>query len=307
MIIILERDVAEEQIEHILAKVDEWGLTANLSRGAERSIIGVIGDESIIRTKPLEAFTGVESVMEVLKPYKLANADFHVEKTEITIPAVHSGGTELVLGGKNVVMMAGPCSVENRKVLFEIAEAVRDSGAHMLRGGAFKPRTSPYAFQGLGVEGIRLLAEAREEFGLPIITEIMDPRDVELVAEFADVLQIGARNMQNFNLLKAVGRCHKPVMLKRGLSSTLQELLMSAEYVMSQGNREVLFCERGIRTFEPMTRNTMDVSAVPVLRPLHAPLLRPGRMQLWLRYIRTRKRHFRMVPNRCSPTTLQIS
>jgi len=266
MIIVMKRDAGQDQIDHIVEKITEWGLTANVSRGEETNVIGVIGDESVIRTKPLEVFPGVESVMPVLKPYKLASTEFHPDPTVITIPAVKDGEKDVVLGGSDVVVIAGPCSVESREVLLETAHDVKKRGATILRGGAFKPRTSPYAFQGLGVEGLRLLAEAREEAGIPIITEVMDTRDVEMVAEFADVLQVGARNMQNFNLLKAIGRSGIPVMIKRGLSSTLKELLMSAEYVMSQGNGNVLLCERGIRTFETMTRNTVDISAVPAIK-----------------------------------------
>ncbi|HBA86236.1 MAG TPA: 3-deoxy-7-phosphoheptulonate synthase [Verrucomicrobia bacterium] len=274
MIIVLKRDVSDAQIQHIMDSVRGWNLTPNLSRGTERSIIGVIGDEAAVRVKPLEAFAGVESVMPVLKPYKLASADFHADRTQITIPPVRSGDKPVTIGGPEIVVMAGPCAVENREMLLELAAFLKENGATMLRGGAFKPRSSPYAFQGLGVEGLRYLAEERTVIGLPVITEVMDTRDVEMVAEVADVLQVGARNMQNFNLLKAIGRCEKPVMIKRGLSSTLEELLMSAEYVLSEGNPNVILCERGIRTFEKFTRNTLDLSAVPVLkRESHLPVV----------------------------------
>ncbi|MBU0678547.1 MAG: 3-deoxy-7-phosphoheptulonate synthase [Verrucomicrobia bacterium] len=273
MIIVLRKDATDADVEHIVKSVKEWGLSPNVSRGAERTVIGIVGDESVIRAKPLEAFPGVESVMPVLKPYKLAGRDFHPENSTFSVSSGRDGDDPVEIGGNKVVVIAGPCSVESRDLLLEIAATVKESGASMLRGGAFKPRTSPYAFQGLGVEGLRYLAEAREQYGLPIITEIMDVRDVELVAEISDVLQIGARNMQNFNLLKAVGRTSRPVMIKRGLSSTMEELLMSAEYVMSEGNAQVILCERGIRTFEKMTRNTLDVSAVPVLqRESHLPV-----------------------------------
>ncbi len=274
MIIVLKRDASEENIQHLLDSIRGWNLTPNLSRGAERTIIGVIGDEAAVRVKPLEAFPGVESVMPVLKPYKLASADFHADRTQIVIPPVRSGDQPLTIGGPEIVVMAGPCSVESRDMLLELAAFLKENGATALRGGAFKPRSSPYAFQGLGVEGLRYLAEERAVIGLPIITEVMDTRDVEMVAEVADILQVGARNMQNFNLLKAIGRCEKPVMIKRGLSSTLEELLMSAEYVLSEGNPNVILCERGIRTFEKFTRNTLDLSAVPVLkRESHLPVM----------------------------------
>jgi 3-deoxy-7-phosphoheptulonate synthase len=274
MIIVLRPDASKEQRSHLLDKIKEWGLKAHISEGAERTIVGVIGDESVIRTKPLEAIPGVDSVMPILKPYKLASVGFHEEPTQIILPPIREGDAPVVIGGEHVAVMAGPCSVENREMLFETAQAIQSAGARILRAGAFKPRSSPYAFQGLGVEGLRYLAEVREETGLQIITEVMDTRDVELVAEVADILQIGARNMQNFNLLKVVGQTNTPVLIKRGLSSTLQELLMSAEYVLSQGNSQVILCERGIRTFEPMTRNTLDLSAVPVLaRESHLPVI----------------------------------
>ena len=236
MIIVLKREATEQQIQHIVESIREWGLTPNLSRGTERSIIGVIGDERTIRSKPLEVFPGVDSVMSVLKPYKLASAEFHADRTRITLPAVKEGEKPVVIGGSDVVVVAGPCSVETRDMLFEQAAFIKKAGAKILRAGAFKPRTSPYAFQGLGVEGLRYLAEVRAEVGMPIITEVMDTRDVEMVAEVADILQIGARNTQNFNLLRVVGRCNKPVLIKRGISGTIEELLMSAEYVLSEGN-----------------------------------------------------------------------
>ena len=274
MIIVLRKDATESHIQHIVDSIKAWNLMPNVSRGTERTIIGVIGDESVIRQKPLEAFPGVESVMPVLKPYKLASAEFHADRTQITIPPVRSGDKPVVIGGPEVTVIAGPCSVESREMLLELAAFLKETGAQILRGGAFKPRTSPYAFQGLGVEGLRYLAEQRTVIGLPIITEVMDTRDVEMVSEVADIIQVGARNMQNFNLLKAIGRCSKPVMIKRGLSSTIEELLMSAEYVMSEGNAQVILCERGIRTFEKFTRNTLDLSAVPVLkRESHLPVM----------------------------------
>ncbi|NCC51132.1 MAG: 3-deoxy-7-phosphoheptulonate synthase [Spartobacteria bacterium] len=274
MIIVLKKDVTDQQVTHITEKIEAWGLKAHISRGTDRSIVGVIGDEDKVRLKPLEAFPGVERVMAVMKPYKLASAEFHAQPTLIPIPAAGDGERALTIGGKEIVIMAGPCAVETREMLIDLAWALKEAGAHFMRAGAFKPRTSPYAFQGMGVKGLQYLAEVRSTVGLPIVTEVMDTRDVEMVAEFADIMQIGARNMQNFNLLKAVGRTQTPVMIKRGLSSTIQELLMSAEYVMSQGNHKVIYCERGIRTFEPMTRNTLDLSAVPLLkRESHLPVV----------------------------------
>jgi len=274
MIIVLKPDATHEQVEHIEKAIVEMGLMPSVSRGMERTVIGVIGDEAKIRARPLDRFPGVESVMPVLKPYKLASSEYRPERTVIRIPWGKPGHDPVLLGGKAVVVMAGPCSVETRPLLIEIAELVRDAGARILRGGAFKPRTSPYSFQGLGEEGLKYLAEAREHTGLPIITEVMDTRQVELVLTYADVLQIGARNVQNFNLLRAVGECRKPVMIKRGMSTTVEELLMSAEYVLSQGNPHVILCERGIRTFETSTRNTVDISSVPVLRrESHLPVI----------------------------------
>ncbi len=274
MIIVLKKEATEEQIRHIMDTIRSWDLTPNLSRGTERSIIGVIGDERTIRGRPLEAFPGVDHVMTVLKPYKLASAEFRAERTVVRLPPVRAGEAPVAVGGRDVVVVAGPCSVENRDMLFEMAVFLKKAGVRLLRAGAFKPRTSPYAFQGLGVEGLRYLAEVRKEVGLPIITEVMDPRDVEMVGEVADVLQIGARNTQNFNLLKAVGRSSKPALLKRGISGTIEELLMSAEYILNEGNAGVILCERGIRTFEKATRNTLDVSAVPVVKKeSHLPIM----------------------------------
>jgi len=274
MIIVLKRRATEEQVRHIVASIKGWGLTPHLSRGVERTIIGVIGDESEIRMKPLEVFPGVETVLAVLKPYKQASAQFKAERTRVVLPPVRPGLKPVVIGGPAVVVVAGPCSVESRAQLLRLARFVRQAGAHLLRAGAFKPRTSPYSFQGLGVAGLRYLAEARLDSGLPVVTEVMDTRDVEMVAEVADMLQVGARNMQNFSLLKAVGRTRKPVLLKRGLASTIEDLLMSAEYILSEGNAQVVLCERGIRTFETLTRNTLDLSAVPVVqRESHLPIL----------------------------------
>ena len=268
MIIVTRADATDEQVQHIIDRIVEWGLKAEVSRGAMRTVIGVIGAEDAIREKPIAAMAGVESVTPVLKAYKLVAQEFrggndsHVKIGDVTV------------GGNEVVMMSGPCSVENREQITSIAGAIKKAGAKVLRGGAFKPRTSPYAFQGLGVEGLRLLAEAREETGLPIITEIMDTKHLDVMEQYADCLQVGARNMQNFSLLKEVGRSRLPVMLKRGMSATIKDLLMSAEYILSEGNFNVLLCERGIRTFETYTRNTLDLNAVPVLKKeTHLPVV----------------------------------
>ena len=268
MIIVTKPGATEEQIEHILDRIKEWGLKAEVSRGAIRTVIGVIGAEDQIREKPIAAIPGVESATPVLKPYKLVAREFRGGNSG----TVKIGGVEV--GGNQVVVMSGPCSVETRAQITGIAQAIKKGGAKILRGGAFKPRTSPYSFQGLGVEGLQLLAEAREVTGLPVITEIMDTKDLEVIEKYADCLQVGARNMQNFSLLKEVGRSKLPVMLKRGMSATIKDLLMSAEYILNEGNFNVLLCERGIRTFETYTRNTLDLNAVPVLKAeTHLPIV----------------------------------
>jgi len=268
MIIVLKPDATEEQINHIIDKVEKLGLKPHISKGTQRTIIGVIGPEDILRVTPLEVFPGVEKVMPVLAPYKLVSREFHPEDSLIDL------GRGIKIGSKKIVVMAGPCAVESIEVLREIAVFVKKAGATVLRGGAFKPRTSPYSFQGLGEEGLKYLNQIGNELGLVTVSEVMDPRDVELVARYADILQIGARNMQNFNLLKEVGQTKKPVLLKRGMSSTIKELLMSAEYILSGGNFNVLLCERGIRTFEDFTRNTLDISAVPSVKQLsHLPIV----------------------------------
>jgi 3-deoxy-7-phosphoheptulonate synthase len=267
MIIVTRPDATEEQIDHIVNRIRSWGLKTEVSRGEMRVVIGVIGPEDKIREKPLGAFPGVESVTPVLKPYKLVAYEFRGRHSHIQVGNV-------TVGAQEVVVMAGPCSVESEDQITTIAKSVRKSGAKILRGGAFKPRTSPYSFQGLGKMGLQFLAEAREATGMPIITEVMDTKDLELVCEYADCLQIGARNMQNFSLLREVGRTKIPVMLKRGMSATIKDLLMSAEYILSEGNFNVLLCERGIRTFENMTRNTLDLNAVPVLKAeTHLPVV----------------------------------
>lgn len=268
MIIVLKQNATPEQINHICQKVRELGLTPQVSQGVERTIIGVIGEEEKIRIKPLEVFPGVDSVVPILKPYKLASREFRPENT------VFSMNHNVQVGGNKIVVMAGPCSVEGPDMLLRIAKEVKKAGATFLRGGAFKPRTSPYSFQGLGEEGLKYLREAADETGLLVVTEVMDTRNVELVARYADMLQIGARNVQNFDLLKEVGMSQKPVLLKRGLSSTCKELLLSAEYLLSKGNFKVMLCERGIRTFETATRNTIDINAIPVLKEeTHLPVL----------------------------------
>ncbi len=267
MIIVFRPDATQEDLDHVVKKLRDVGLQAHISKGVERTLVGAIGDEAVLRSIPLEAFPGVENVLPILKPFKLASRDFRRENTVITVGSS-------VIGGKRIAMIAGPCAVENKTLMIEIAKGVKEGGANFVRGGAFKPRTSPYAFQGLEEEGLKYLAEAKERTGLPIVTEVMDPRDIELIADYADVLQIGARNMQNFRLLKDVGMCKKPVLLKRGISATVKEWLMSAEYIMAGGNHQVILCERGIRTYETETRNTLDLSAVPVLKKLtHLPVI----------------------------------
>jgi 3-deoxy-7-phosphoheptulonate synthase len=267
MIIVTKPDATEEQIQHIVERIKEWGLKAEVSRGAVRVVIGVIGPEDKVREQPIAAIPGVESVTPVLKPYKLVAHEFRQTDSLVKIRSVTIGGSE-------VVVISGPCSVESADQINSIAAEVKAGGAKMLRGGAFKPRTSPYTFQGLGVEGLKLLAEARRQTGLPVITEIMDTKDLDVMEMYADCLQVGARNMQNFSLLKEVGRSKLPVMLKRGMSATIKDLLMSAEYILSEGNFNVLLCERGIRTFETMSRNTLDLNAVPILQAeTHLPIV----------------------------------
>lgn len=268
MIIVLKPDATDEQINHIIQKVQKLGLTPHVSKGTQRTIIGVIGPEDVLQVTPLEVFPGVEKVMPVLAPYKLVSREFKAEDSVIDL------GKGVKIGGKKIVIMAGPCAIENMDTLREIAIQVKSSGATVLRGGAFKPRTSPYSFQGLGEEGLKCLNKVGNELGLVTVTEVMDPRDVGLVAKYADILQIGARNMQNFNLLKEVGLTKKPVLLKRGMACTVKELLMSAEYILSGGNFNVVLCERGIRTFEESTRNTLDISAIPTIKKLsHLPII----------------------------------
>jgi 3-deoxy-7-phosphoheptulonate synthase len=267
MIIVLRRGATEEDVRQIEEAIRALGLTAHISRGVERTIIGAIGDERKIDPESFEGLPIVEKVLRILSPFRLVSREFQKEDTVIAV----RGKT---VGGKALALFAGPCSVEGHEMMVGIGGRVAAGGATFLRGGAFKPRTSPYAFQGMGEEGLRCLAEAREATGLPVATELMDPRDLDLVARYADVIQIGARNMQNFRLLTEVGRLDKPVILKRGMSATIQEWLMSAEYIASEGNQKIILCERGIRTYETATRNTFDVSALPVVKSLsHLPVI----------------------------------
>ncbi|MCG3141321.1 MAG: Phospho-2-dehydro-3-deoxyheptonate aldolase [Anaerolineae bacterium] len=267
MVIVMKHQASAEDIGKLVAHIEALGFKAHLSSGAERTIIGVIGDERGLEPENFALFDGVERAMRVLHPFKLASRDYHPDDTIIHINGV-------AVGGKNIPIIAGPCSIESREQLFEAARAVQAAGAKLLRAGAYKPRTSPYSFQGLGLKGLELLKEARDAYGLPTVTEVISPNDVTLVAQYADVLQIGARNMQNFALLNAVGETQKPVLLKRGMMSTIEELIMAAEYILAHGNARVMLCERGIRTYETATRNTFDVNAIPVLKQLtHLPVI----------------------------------
>jgi len=267
MIVIMKRGATSAQITNVAARVEQLGCRVHISEGEEHTIIGVIGNGRPLDREPIERMDGVERTVPILRPFKLASRDFHPQDTVVTVNGVS-------IGGKQLVVMAGPCAVESRDQLLETARAVKEAGARVLRGGAFKPRTSPYSFQGLGEKGLELLAEAREKTGLSIITEVMEPQAVPLVTTYADILQIGARNMQNYALLHAVGEAQRPVLLKRGMMSTIEELLMAAEYILSHGNDRVMLCERGIRTFEQYTRNTLDISAVPLLKQLcHLPVI----------------------------------
>ena len=267
MIIIMKMQATDPETDAVITRVTKEGFKTHVSVGEERTIIGIIGDERLLDQGAISRMKGVDRVVPVLRPFKLASRDFKEENTVVTI-----NGHQV--GGNKVIVMAGPCSVESLDQMMETAIAVREAGAHLLRGGAFKPRTSPYSFQGMGEDGLKIMAQVREETGLHIVTEVMAPDQVDLVAKYADVLQIGTRNMQNYALLNAVGKINKPVLLKRGMMSTIEELLMSAEYIMSNGNHQVMLCERGIRTFEKYTRNTLDINAVPVLKELtHLPVV----------------------------------
>ena len=267
MMIVMKRNATTAQVANVTARIEQMGCQAHLSRVEERTIIGIIGNGRPVDRAKLEQMDGVERAVPILKPFKRASREFHPQDTLVSING-------LVIGGRKLVVMAGPCAVESKEQMLEVARAVKEAGGAILRGGAFKPRTSPYSFQGLGVEGLRILGQVRTEVGLPVVTEVMDPELVPLVSTYADILQIGARNMQNFALLHAVGESQRPVLLKRGMMSTIEELLMAAEYILSHGNDRIILCGRGIRTFETYTRNTIDINAVPALKQLtHLPVI----------------------------------
>lgn len=267
MMIIMRTKATKNQINTVVERVESFGLQAHISQGTERTVIGAVGDGRPLQQDQFLHLPGVERVLPISRPYKLASREFNSENTQFPLDGV-------TVGGEGVVIIAGPCAVESRSQLLETAYAVREAGAHALRGGAFKPRTSPYSFQGMGEAGLELLAEARDLTGLPVVTEVMDSEHVQLVTRYADVLQIGARNMQNFSLLHAAGASQHPILLKRGMSATVEDLLMAAEYILSHGNWRVILCERGIRTFETSTRNTTDINAIPVLKSLtHLPVI----------------------------------
>jgi 3-deoxy-7-phosphoheptulonate synthase len=267
MIIVLKPHPTPDVVQHVLERIEALGLTPHLSQGVSRTIIGVIGDEEKLQVEPLQAIPGVEQVVPILKPFKLASREFHQDDSCFEVKGVK-------IGRDHLAMIAGPCAIESESLLVDVAARVKEAGANILRGGAFKPRTSPYSFQGLGEDGLKILRATGEQLGMPVVTEVMDPRQVELVDRYADIFQVGARNMQNFDLLKEVGRTRLPVLLKRGMSATVKDLLMSAEYILAQGNRRVILCERGIRTFEDSTRNTLDLSIVPNVKGLsHLPII----------------------------------
>jgi 3-deoxy-7-phosphoheptulonate synthase len=267
MIIVLRPNSTDQQIEHVIERIHELGFKPHLSKGEHRTIIGVIGDESKLQAEPLQAIDGVEQVLPILKPFKLASREFNKKDSVVQVGQVKVGGG--FLG-----MIAGPCAIESAPLLDDIAAKIKAAGANILRGGAFKPRTSPYSFQGLGEEGLRILCDTGKKHDLPTVTEVMDPRQVGLVNQYADMFQVGARNMQNFDLLKEVGQTRKPVLLKRGMSATVKDLLMSAEYILAEGNPNVVLCERGVRSFEDSTRNMLDMSAVPNVKgQSHLPII----------------------------------
>lgn len=267
MILVIRPDASLTQIEHIVERVKELGYTPHVSRGESRTIIGVIGDETKTTPESLLAIPGVEQALPIMKPFKLASREFSKGDS-----VVHVG--KVRIGGGHLAMIAGPCAVENYEVMDTVAKYVKAGGANILRGGAFKPRTSPYAFQGMGEDGLKILREVGDKYDMPIVTEVMDPRQVELVCRYTDMIQLGARNMQNFDLLKECGRTNKPVLLKRGMSATVKDLLMSAEYVLAEGNKDVVLCERGVRSFEDSTRNMLDMAAVPNVKgQSHLPII----------------------------------
>lgn len=267
MVIVMKKEASERQVAQVLSKIETFGLKSHLSKGDIRTIIGVVGDNTRIECSAFECLQGVEQVVRLLGPFKLASRDFKKEDSVFSV-----NGSQI--GGKKIIVMAGPCAVESREQIVETALAVRKAGATVLRGGAFKPRTSPYSFQGLGEEGLKFLAQARDMAGIAVVTEVVRPEEVPLVAQYADILQVGTRNMQNFALLHEVGESHKPVLLKRGMMSTIEEFLNAAEYILSHNNPRVILCERGIRTFERYTRNTLDINAIPVIKSLsHLPVV----------------------------------
>jgi 3-deoxy-7-phosphoheptulonate synthase len=267
MIVVMSQDASREQIDAVLQKIEEFGLQTHPIYGVQKTVIGVIGDDKTKIVETMAGYPGVEQIIPILKPYKFASRETHPQNTTINVSGV-------IIGGDKVVVMAGPCAVENREQIMNTARLVKMAGGSLLRGGAYKPRTSPYSFQGLGEDGLRFLAEAREDTGLPVITEITDPRQIDLFCEYADIIQVGARNMQNFVLLMEIGRSGHPVLLKRGPSSKIEDLLLAAEYIIKEGNRNIILCERGISTFETYTRNTLDLSAVAILKKLtHLPIV----------------------------------
>lgn len=268
MIIVLKPNSTIEQVDHIVDRIHQLGLKTDVSRGIKRTIIGVIGDEDVLRNAPLQAIPGVEEVVPILKPFKLASREYQPEDSCFDV------GYGVKVGGGSLGMIAGPCAIEGREILLDIARQVKQAGANILRGGAYKPRTSPYSFQGLGEDGLRILREVGDELQMPVCTEVMDPRQVELVDRYTDIFQIGARNMQNFNLLSEVGQTKRPVLLKRGMSASVTDLLMSAEYILAGGNKRVILCERGVKSFDSSTRNLLDLSIVPNARGLsHLPII----------------------------------
>lgn len=268
MIIVLKPNCSEEQLAHVLEKIEEFGLGHDVSMGTHRTLIGVIGEEDVVRNAPLRAIPGVENVVPVLKPYKLASREVQAQDSSFDV------GHGVRVGGGSLGMIAGPCAIEGEDVLLEIARSVRAAGANILRGGAFKPRTSPYSYQGMGEEGLKILRSVGDELQMPVVTEVMDPRQVELIDRYTDLFQIGARNMQNFNLLTEVGQTNRPVLLKRGMSATVQDLLMSAEYILANGNPKVILCERGIKSFDTSTRNLLDLAMVPNCKGMsHLPII----------------------------------
>lgn len=267
MILVIRPDATLDQIEHVVERVKDLGFVPHISRGESRTIIGVIGDETKPQAENFKAIAGVEQVLSIMKPFKLASREFHQAES-----VVYVGKTPI--GGGNLAVIAGPCAVESFEVMDTVARYVKAGGANILRGGAFKPRTSPYSFQGMGEDGLKILRDVGQKYGMPVVTEVMDPRQIDLIVKYADMLQIGARNMQNFDLLKECGRTKTPVLLKRGMSATVKDLLMSAEYVLAEGNKDVVLCERGIRSFEDSTRNMLDMSAVPNVKgQSHLPII----------------------------------